>query len=50
VAVGGNALENSKNRSLQRVQRTLDLQAVCQDVKNVTPAEYMKHLIGVLRE
>jgi hypothetical protein len=50
VAVGGNALENSKTRSLQRVQRALDLQAVCQDVENVTPAEYMKRLIGVLRD
>jgi hypothetical protein len=50
VAVGGNALEHSKNCSLQRVQRTLDLQAVCQDMENVTPAEYRKRLIGVLRE
>jgi MULE transposase domain len=50
VGVGGNALEASKNRSLQRVQRQLDLQAICRDVDNTSPDQYINRLIGVLRD
>jgi hypothetical protein len=50
VGVGGNALEAAKSRSKQREQRHLDLQAICVDVDNTTPTQYMERLVGVLRE